>query len=113
MIATFWPTKEGRAEYLAIAAQLKASLIERSGFISIERFQSLTDERKILSLSFWEDEESIRSWRNELEHRMAQNKGKKELFEKYRIRVAQVVRDYSESDRGQAPVDSNVALDCV
>lgn len=103
VIFEVYPTKEGKAEYLAIAAGLREFLANRPGFISIERFQSLADEQKLLSLSFWEDEESVTTWRNLLEHRIAQKKGKDGLFEKYRIRVAQVVRDYTDSDRQQAP----------
>lgn len=80
------------------------------GFISIERFQSLTEEGKILSLSFWRDESAIEEWRNTIEHRTAQKKGKEFLFRSYRIRIAQVVRDYTETDRDEAPSDSKKAL---
>jgi heme-degrading monooxygenase HmoA len=111
VIFEVYPTKEGKGEYLAIAGSLRDFLKDRPGFISIERFQSLGDENKIVSLSFWESEEAVQSWRNLLEHRIAQKKGKKELFEKYRIRVARVLRDYTGSDRNQAPSDSNAALD--
>jgi len=110
VIFEVYPSKEGKGEYLAIASRLKEFLKDRPGFISIERFQSLADENKLLSLSFWESEEAVQSWRNLLEHRMAQKKGMKELFEKYRIRVAQVLRDYTDSDRNQAPSDSNATL---
>ncbi|NVN99908.1 MAG: antibiotic biosynthesis monooxygenase [Geobacteraceae bacterium] len=105
VIFEVYPTQEGMAEYLAIAANLREFLQNRPGFISIERFRSLNDEGKVLSLSFWENEEVVQAWRNLLEHRLAQKKGKDELFEKYRIRVAQVVRDYTDTDRDQAPVD--------
>ena len=104
------PTKEGKAEYLSIAAGLREFLKNRPGFISIERFQSLGDDGKVLSLSFWESEEAVQEWRNLLEHRMAQQRGKAELFERYRIRVAQVLRDYTDAEREQAPSDSNAAL---
>jgi heme-degrading monooxygenase HmoA len=110
VIFEVYPTKEGKIEYLAIAARLREFLKDRPGFISIERFQSLGDDNKVLSLSFWESEEAVQSWRNLLEHRMAQQKGKKELFLKYRIRVADVLRDYTDSDRNQVPSDSNTAL---
>lgn len=105
------PTEEGKAEYLDIAASLRPMLEDRDGFISIERFQSLVDENKILSLSFWRDEEAVAAWRNEMDHRQAQSKGKSALFESYRIRVAQVVRDYSRSEREQAPEDSRALYD--
>ena len=104
------PKDDGKEEYLKIAAKLRNFLEDREGFISIERFQSLTEEGKILSLSFWDSEEAIDDWRNILEHRSAQKKGKESLFHSYRIRVAQVVRDYTESDRGEAPSDSNNVL---
>lgn len=100
------PVPEGKQEYLSIAAQLREHLKEMPGFISIERFQSLSDERKILSLSFWEDEEAIAHWRNVEQHRAAQSKGRHALFENYRIRVGAIVRDYSPEDRAQAPEDS-------
>ena len=104
------PTKEGKSEYLKIAAKLRSFLENRDGFISIERFQSLTEEGKILSLSFWRDENSIAEWRNVLEHRNAQKKGKESLFRSYRIRVAEVVRDYTGTERNEAPSDSKKAL---
>lgn len=100
------PTAEGKEEYLAIAAKLRSFLEDRDGFISIERFQSLVDENKILSLSFWRDEASIQAWRNLMEHRNAQSAGKNQLFRSYRIRVAEVVRDYSDTQREEAPSDS-------
>ncbi len=107
VIFEVWPTKEGKDEYLQIASKLKEFLENQEGFISIERFQSLTDENKLLSLSFWEDEKSIEIWRNMLEHRIAQDKGNTGIFEDYRIRVANILRDYSKEKREQAPKDSN------
>jgi heme-degrading monooxygenase HmoA len=100
------PNQDGKSEYLDIAGDLRRLLENRDGFISIERFQSLVDERKILSLSFWRDEAAIQSWRNEMEHRTAQQKGRSSLFDAYRIRVAEVIRDYSEKNRDEAPDDS-------
>ena len=104
------PTVEGKDEYLKIASELRQFLENCEGFISIERFQSLVDAGKILSLSFWQDEAAIERWRNVLEHRSAQKKGKESLFQSYRIRVAEVVRDYTGSDRSEAPPDSKNAL---
>jgi len=110
VIFEVWPTPEGKDEYLKIAAGLREFLENRDGFISIERFQSLIDDNKILSLSFWRDEEAIEQWRNLFEHRAAQEKGKKRLFSAYRIRVADVVRDYTDAQRNEAPRDSRKAL---
>lgn len=110
VIFEVYPTPGGKAEYLAIAASLRKRLVDQPGFLSIERFQSLSDARKLLSLSFWTDEASVQAWRNVMEHRHAQQKGKSELFEHYRIRVAQVTRDYSGTERDQAPPDSNTGL---
>lgn len=107
VIFEVYPTKEGKEEYLKIASNLKEFLQNREGFISIERFQSLVNENKLLSLSFWEDEKSIEIWRNMFEHRMAQDKGNSSIFEDYRIRVAKVERDYTKTNREQAPKDSN------
>ena len=107
VIFEVWPIKEGKAEYLKIASTLKDFLQNREGFISIERFQSLVDENKLLSLSFWEDEKAIEIWRNMFEHRIAQDKGNASVFKDYRIRVANVLRDYTKEKREQAPKDSN------
>ena len=104
------PTKAGKEKYLEFASTLRKILKNSPGFISIERFQSLGDVDKILSLSFWEDEASIETWRNEMEHRTAQKSGKDSLFESYRIRVAKVARDYTQVNRDNAPKDSNTAL---
>ncbi len=93
-------------EYLDIAAGLRTELSKIEGFISIERFQSITNPEKVLSLSFWKDEESILQWRNVELHRMAQKKGRTSVFADYRLRVAIVQRDYGKTDRAQAPADS-------
>ena len=85
----------GKDEYLAIAAKLKEQLINMDGFISIERFQSLADEGKLLSLSFWESKESIHLWKQNLDHLQAQSEGRNKLFEDYRIRIAEVLKDYT------------------
>ena len=100
------PKASGKQEYLDIAGELKQHLSTIDGFISIERFQSLVDPDKILSLSFWETEEAVSKWRNLEAHRMAQSKGRAKLFEDYRIRVATITRDYSRNERVQVPEDS-------
>ncbi|WP_455198429.1 antibiotic biosynthesis monooxygenase family protein [Kaarinaea lacus] len=110
VIFEVYPNEAGRDEYLEIAGELRSMTENFDGFISIERFQSLVDENKILSLSFWRDEEAVKNWRNVAEHRIAQQKGKTSLFESYRIRVAEVVRDYTDQERGQVPEDSKQAL---
>ena len=97
------PTDAGKREYLDIAAALRPELEKIDGFISIERFESLVTEGKLLSLSFWRDEEAVRAWREHARHREAQNRGRAELFRNYRIRVAKVIRDYGPDERGQAP----------
>jgi heme-degrading monooxygenase HmoA len=88
------PREGGAAAYLDIAAQLRPLLDGIDGFISVERFESLAQPGKYLSLSFWRDEAAIAEWRNMAEHRRAQAKGREEIFSSYRLRVAQVVRDY-------------------
>ena len=96
-------------EYLAIAAELRAELEKIDGFISIERFSSLVEEGKVLSLSFWRDEQAIEVWRNIEAHRLAQEKGRNGVFYDYRLRVAEVSRDYGMSNREQVPSDSKSA----
>ena len=99
------PKVERKTEYLAIAAYLRKQLTDTSGFISIEPFQSLTDHNKLLSLSFWEDEASVTQWRNLEDHRYAQSEGRDSLFSDYRIRVGNIIRDHSLSERHQVPKD--------
>ncbi|HXC30790.1 MAG TPA: antibiotic biosynthesis monooxygenase [Stellaceae bacterium] len=106
VIFEVWPTEEGRGEYLDISAALKPTLEKMDGFISIERFQSLSDPGKVLSLSFWRDDEAIAGWRRVERHRMAQAKGRGELFRDYRLRIAAVIRDYGMNERAEAPSDS-------
>jgi heme-degrading monooxygenase HmoA len=100
------PAEGKMDEYLEIAAGLKPQLEEIDGFISIERFSSLVEEGKVLSLSFWRDEEAIEAWRNPESHRLAQEKGRGGVFYDYRLRVANVNRDYGMENREQAPSDS-------
>ena len=87
--------EDKKNEYLSIAAILKEQLVKEEGFISIERFQSLINENKLLSLSFWEDEKSILNWKKNLDHFSAQKKGRESIFKDYRIRVVEVKRDYT------------------
>ena len=100
------PAPGRKEEYLDLAAQLRPELEKIDGFISVERFASLTNENKILSLSFWRDEEAVRVWRNLERHRKAQAQGREGVFADYRLRVAHVLRDYGMSERSDAPVDS-------
>ena len=102
--------KTGRRDaYLDMAARLRPFLAEVDGFISIERFESLTEPGKMLSLSFWRDEESVRRWRNLEAHRKMQDQGRKSVFADYRLSVAQIVRSYGMHDRDEAPDDSRKA----
>lgn len=105
------PADGRQQEYLELAAALRPELEKIDGFISVERFQSLTDRSKILSLSFWRDEEAVARWRNHANHRRTQAKGRAGVFDTYRLRVAGVIRDYGMSDRReQAPADSAAAF---
>lgn len=99
--AESYPSQQHR--YLSLATELKPLLSHIDGFISIERFQSLTQPEKLLSLSWWRDEEAILAWRRQEAHRTAQQAGHADIFSHYRLRVAAVIRDYSKNERGQAP----------
>lgn len=100
------PHARGKQRYLDLAAALRPLLDEVDGFISIERFQSLSDPAKILSLSFFRDEQAIAQWRKLEAHRAAQTAGRGALFADYRLRIAHVVRDYGLAERLEAPPDS-------
>ncbi len=100
------PQAGNTASYLEIASHLSPLVKEIDGFISIERFESLVQPGKILSLSFWRDEEAIREWRNVEEHRQAQHDGRNGIFSDYRLRIASVIRDYGMHERDQVPDDS-------
>jgi heme-degrading monooxygenase HmoA len=93
-------------EYLDAAALLRGQLEAVDGFLSVERFESLSQPGKLLSLSFWRDEEAVRAWRNSGLHRQMQSAGRGGLFRHYRLRVAQVVRDYGLNERAEAPADA-------
>lgn len=103
VIFEVWPRAGTRADYLATAAALRAELEAVDGFISVERFESLTAPGKLLSLSFFRDEAAVRDWRTRATHRAAQARGRAGLFADYRIRVALVLRDYGLRDRAGAP----------
>lgn len=100
------PNEGKRQEYLDIATNLRPELDKIEGFISIERFQSINNPEKVLSLSFWKDEESIKQWRNLEMHRWAQSKGREGIFKDYHLRIADVNRDYGMFDRKETPKDS-------
>jgi len=100
------PADGRKDDYLAIAAAIRPELDAIDGFISVERFQSLTDPKKILSLSFFRDEAAVKTWRNLDAHRAAQSKGRSGVFDDYRLRIAAILRDYGMNAREQAPDDS-------
>ena len=106
VIFEVWPDPDHRNDYFDLAAALKPQLEQIDGFISVERFESLTDKGKVLSLSFWRDEEAVKQWRNVEQHRAAQAKGRGGVFRDYRLRIASVVRDYGMESRAEAPKDS-------
>ncbi len=109
IIFEVFPASGRKAEYLDIAAKIRPDLEQVEGFISVERFQSLTDPDKILSISFFENEDAVRRWRETADHRAAQAAGRGGVFSDYRLRVAHVLRDYGMFDRDDAPADSRAA----
>ena len=106
VIFEFEPVEGRKQDYLQFASDLGEELDAIDGFISIERFESLTRPGKLLSISFWRDEESISNWRNLEKHRAAQRASRNGIMSDYRLRVASVIRDYAMRDRGAAPDDS-------
>lgn len=110
VIFEVWINDSKKKEYLEIASQLREELVKLDGFISIERFQSLSDAEKLLSLSFWENEEAVIKWRNFEQHRQAQQKGRDSIFKDYRIRIGTIIRDYGFFQRDEAPLDSASSL---
>ncbi|MET1026679.1 MAG: antibiotic biosynthesis monooxygenase [Dongiaceae bacterium] len=111
VIFEVWPAEGERDHYLDIAASLKSDLGKIDGFLSVERFQSLIEPGKLLSLSFWRDEAAVRQWRNLQHHREAQGEGRNGVFSNYRLRVASVLRDYGLNERNEAPTDSRAIHD--
>lgn len=109
VIFEVWPAEGQRETYLTLAARLREELSAIDGFISVERFESLTEPGKMLSLSFFRDEEAVNAWRNTPMHRATQAKGRGGVFRNYRLRVASVMRDYGMEERDEAPTDSRVA----
>lgn len=100
------PHPDQKDNYLEMAASMRALVEQVDGFISVERFGSLTSEGKLLSLSFFRDEKAVQDWRNLVAHRAAQEKGRNSYFKDYRLRVASVLRDYGMKERDEAPADS-------
>jgi heme-degrading monooxygenase HmoA len=109
VIFELWPAEGRSPEYFDMAASMRSELAQIDGFISVERFESLTTKGKYLSLSFWRDEEAVRAWRTLAVHRHAQSIGRSGMFADYRLRVVSVMRDYGLKDRDQAPQDSREA----
>jgi heme-degrading monooxygenase HmoA len=106
VIFEVWPAAGRRDDYLAVAAALRDDLTRIDGFISVERFESLTEPGKLLSLSFWRDEQAVKAWRTQTRHREGQVKGRGGIFAEYRLRVASVLRDYGLNERAEVPADS-------
>ena len=106
-----WPSEGRTQHYLDLAAALKGELVGLDGFVSIERFESLSEPGKLLSLSFFRDEQAVQNWRNLPSHRATQSLGRKGVFTDYRLRVVSVIRDYGLNKREQAPSDSRIMHD--
>ena len=104
-----WPAPGKQERYFHLAAALRPELEHIDGFVSIERFESLAEPGKLLSLSFWRDEAAVAAWRNTPAHRATQTAGRQGVFSDYRLRIAHVVRDYSMTERDEAPPDSRAA----
>ena len=113
VIFEFTPAEGRFADYKALAEGLAEDVGKADGFISIERFESISNKGKFVSLSFWRDEEAVRKWRNVQKHREAQAKGRGGIFTGYRLRIASVIRDYEMDKREQAPKDSRSIHDGV
>ena len=109
VIFEFTPAQGRFPDYMAEVAELKPELDKAEGFISLERFESITTPGKYLSLQFWCDEECVKKWRNLQQHREAQKKGRAGIFASFRLRIAGVIRDYTLEERAQAPADSVAA----
>ena len=101
------PTKVGMKKYFDLAAMLKPMLAGFEGFIRAERFSSLNEDGKLLSMNVWTDEAAVERWRNVMQHRMSQKEGREKLFESYKITVCSEIRSYTDTDRAQAPQDPN------
>ena len=106
VIFEFTPAEGRFPEYMDLVGELKADLANADGFLSLERFESITTPGKFVSLQFWRDDEAVRKWRNLQKHREAQKKGRAGIFASYRLRIASVIRDYDMDKRGEAPRDS-------
>jgi len=111
VIFEVWPAEGRKQAYLDLAGELRSELHSVEGFISVERFESIYEPGKMLSLSFWRDEAAVTTWRNHVRHRETQAKGRSGIFTNYRLRVAQVERDYGLNERNQAPADSRQIYD--
>src|SRR5258705_1716578 len=111
VIFEVWPKPEHKQECLDLAAELRPILETIDGFSSMERFESLTEKGKILSLSLFRDEDALAAWRNVPQHRKDQAKGRAKIFQDYRLRIAGEIRDYGMNDRAQAPKDSRAVHD--
>jgi len=101
-----WPKRQNGETYLEMGQSMNSLVKGFDGFISIERFESVTEPGKFVALSFWRDEDAVTAWRNVAEHRRIQDGSRRAVFDDYRLRVATVTRDYSMTDRAQAPADS-------
>ena len=111
IIFEVWPADGQTGLYLDLAADLRPELAKIDGFISVERFQSLTDPGKMLSLSIWRDEAAVQAWRRLAAHRLVQARSRRGIFRDYRLKVAGIIRDYGMFDRADAPADSRAAHD--
>jgi heme-degrading monooxygenase HmoA len=104
-----WPKSGRKQTYLDMAETLMPLVKDVDGFISVERFQSVADESKMVALSFWRDEAAVTAWRKVVEHRRVQDVSRRTVFDNYRLRIAHVIRDYTIDRREEAPADSIAA----
>lgn len=106
VIFEVWPAAGREGRYLELAGELRSELEQIEGFVSVERFSSLAEPGKLLSLSIWRDEQAVGAWRANADHRIAQREGRERIFGNYRLRIATIIRDYGMNERAQAPADS-------
>lgn len=96
---------EHREEYERWGKKIHELAVKMPGFISIKTFAADDGER--VSVVEFESEETMLAWRNQPDHRTAQELGRKLFYSEYRIQVCQPLRDYSFPKKTDSPHGSD------
>jgi heme-degrading monooxygenase HmoA len=94
VIFTSQRTAAEQEGYGAMTDRMVELASQQPGFLGVE---STRDPAGVgITVSYWESLDAIRHWRENAEHKVAQRKGRETWYERFRLRICRVEREYGK-----------------